>query len=127
MAIHILWVGFLMGMVTLGMQAWAIQNQNTHWQTMTFTLLCFSQLGHVMAIRSDWQSVFKTGVFSNKSMLAALLLTVALQFMIIYMPFFNTIFRTQTLTLFELAITLGLSSIVFWAVEVEKWVKSLNK
>ena len=127
MAIHILWVGFLMGVVTLGMQAWAIHNQETHWQTMAFTVLCFSQLGHVMAIRSDWKSIFKLGIFSNKSMLGAIIITVILQLMIIYMPFLNLVFKTQPLTYLELAITLAVSSIVFWAVEMEKWIKTFHK
>jgi Ca2+-transporting ATPase len=127
MAIHILWVGFLMGVVTLGMQACAIQNQETHWQTMAFTVLCFSQLGHVMAIRSDWKSIFKLGIFSNKSLLGAIAITVSLQLMIIYMPFLNLIFKTQPLTYLELAITLAVSSIVFWAVEMEKWIKTFHK
>lgn len=123
MAIHILWVGFLMGIVTLGMQAWAIQDGNSHWQTMAFTVLCFSQMGHVMAVRSERESIFKIGVFSNKPMLGALLLTVSLQLMIIYTPFFNNIFKTAPLTIYELGITILLSSIVFWAVEMEKMLK----
>nr|WP_315165790.1 cation-translocating P-type ATPase [uncultured Flavobacterium sp.] len=127
MAIHILWVGFLMGVVTLGIQAWAIHNQGAHWQTMAFTVLCFSQLGHVLAIRSDWQSFFKIGLFSNKPMLVALSITVALQLLIIYLPFCNEIFKTSPLTYFELAITLAASSIVFWAVEIEKWIKKQPK
>jgi len=127
MAVHILWVGFFMGAVALGMQAWAIHNENTHWQTMTFTVLCFSQMGHVMAIRSDKESVFKIGVFSNKPMIGALLITFMLQFMIIYVPFFNDIFKTQPLTMPELGITLAVSSIVFWAVEIEKWIKRIRK
>lgn len=128
MAWHILWVGFLMGVVTLAMQAWAIHGGNSHWQTMAFTVLCFSQMGHVMAIRSEGESIFKIGVFSNKPLLGALLLTVALQMMIIYTPFFNDIFRTQPLTFYELAITIAVSSVVFWAVEIEKWIKKrINK
>lgn len=122
MGTQILWVGFLMGITTLGIQYWSINSENTHWQTMAFTVLCFSQMGHVMAIRSERESLFKIGVFSNKPLLAALFLTVALQFMIIYVPFFNTIFKTQPLTVYELVITLAVSSIVFWAVEIEKWI-----
>jgi Ca2+-transporting ATPase len=120
---HILWVGLLMGIVTLSMQAFAIYLDDAHWQTMTFTVLCFSQLGHVMAIRSDHKSIFKTGIFSNVPMLFALLITVTLQLMVIYTPFFNEIFKTQPLTFKELAITLAVSSIVFWAVEAEKLIK----
>ncbi|SKB58914.1 cation-translocating P-type ATPase [Maribacter arcticus] len=126
MAIHILWVGFFMGSVTLGMQAWAIHHEHANWQTMAFTVLCFSQMGHVMAIRSDRESLFKIGVFSNKPMLVALLITFALQFMIIYVPFFNDIFKTQPLSLSELGITLAASVVVFWAVELEKWIKRIK-
>jgi Ca2+-transporting ATPase len=126
MAIHILWVGFLMGAVTIGIQAWAIYSVNTHWQTMAFTVLCFSQLGHVMVIRSERESIFKKGVFSNKPMLGALLITVILQFMIIYTPFFNGIFKTQPLSIYELLITIAVSCIVFCAVEFEKWMQRIN-
>lgn len=127
MALHILWVGFLMGVVTIGMQAYAIHYANTHWQTMAFTVLCFSQLGHVMVIRSGRDSIFKIGFFSNKPMVGALLITITLQFMIIYIPFFNEIFKTQPLTLNEVLLTLAISSIVFWAVEIEKWIKNTKR
>ncbi|NGY38030.1 cation-translocating P-type ATPase [Flavobacterium sp. XN-5] len=126
MAIHILWVGLLMGVVTLGIQAWAIHSEIVHWQTMAFTVLCFSQMGHVMAIRSTRESVFKIGFFSNKPMLISLLLTVSLQLIIIYTPFFNEVFRTQPLSYLELVITLAVSSIIFWAVEIEKWIFRRN-
>ncbi|OAB27211.1 Ca2+-transporting ATPase [Flavobacterium fryxellicola] len=127
MVVHILWVGFLMGVVTIGMQAYAIHVANSHWQTMAFTVLCFSQLGHVMVIRSNNDSIFKIGFFSNKPMIIALAITVSLQLMIIYSPLFNGIFKTQPLTLRELLVTLAVSSIVFWSVEIEKWLKNRNK
>ncbi|HSN47398.1 MAG TPA: calcium-translocating P-type ATPase, PMCA-type, partial [Flavobacterium sp.] len=119
---HILWVGFLMGITTLGIQYWAINTENPHWQTMAFTVLCFSQMGHVMAIRSERESLFTIGVFSNKPLLGALFLTVILQLILIYSPFFNAIFKTQPLFIYELAITFVVSSVVFWAVEIEKWI-----
>jgi Ca2+-transporting ATPase len=124
MAWHIVWVGLLMGIVTISMQAWAVRNADTHWQTMAFTVLCFSQLGHVLAIRSDRESIFKIGIFSNKPMLIALSVTVALQLMVVYVPFLNTVFKTHPLTLKELAIAVAVSSVVFWAVELEKVIKT---
>lgn len=127
MAFHILWVGFLMGAVTLGIQAWAIQQHITHWQTIAFTVLCFSQMGHVMAIRSQRYSLFKIGILSNTPLLLALLITVTLQLLIIYIPFCNVVFKTQPLTLFELTITVLASSLVFWAVEIEKWIFRRSK
>jgi Ca2+-transporting ATPase len=43
--------------------------------------------------------------------------------MIIYMPALNKIFKTQALSLKELALTLAVSSIVFMAVELEKYIR----
>jgi Ca2+-transporting ATPase len=123
MAWHILWVGLLMGLVTLGMQWYAIEHSGSHWQTMAFTVLCFSQLGHVLAIRSDHRSAFRGGWLSNKPMLFALAFTAGLQMMVIYVPFFNEVFRTHPLTAAELGLTLAVSSVVFWAVEMEKLFK----
>ena len=121
--IHILWVGFLIAIICVATQAYEMHIGNTKWQTMIFTILCISQLGHVMAIRSDWQSLFKQGIFSNMQLIGAVLLTIGLQLAVIYIPFLQDIFRTESLSLTELLLCFGLSSIVFWAVEIEKWVK----
>ncbi len=124
-ALHILWVGLLMAGVTLGIQAWAINNGNAHWQTMVFTVLSLSQLGHVMAIRSDKEFLFKQGVFSNMPLIAAITLTFILQMGVIYLPFANKIFKTYPLTINELLISLAAAAVVFHAVEIEKLVKRI--
>jgi Ca2+-transporting ATPase len=123
MAAHIMWVGFLMGAMSIFTQAWSINSgyQQAQWQTMVFTVLCLSQMGHVLAIRSERESLFKTGFFSNMPLLGAVLLTFALQMATIYVPLLNPIFKTAPLSGRELAITLMLSSVVFFAVEIEKW------
>jgi Ca2+-transporting ATPase len=123
LGVHILWVGLLMGAVCIGTQGWALQAGNEKWMTMVFTVLSISQMGHAMAIRSDWKSLFSQGVFGNKQLIGAVLLTLGLQMAVIYVPFLQDIFRTQALTITELLICIGLSSIVFWAVEMEKWIK----
>ena len=123
LGVHILWVGLLMGIVSIGMQAYAISTNNSHWQTMVFTVLCFSQMGHVFAIRSDSQSLFALGIFSNKPLIGVITLTFILQFATIYVPFLNPIFKTEPLSLNEILMTLGVSSIVFFAVEIEKIIK----
>ncbi len=118
---HLFWVGLLMGSVSIFAQAWFMKTGNTHWQTMVFTTLSLSQMGHVLAIRSERESLFKLGLFSNKPLLGAVLLTFVLQMATIYVPFLNPVFKTAPLSAVELFITLILSSIVFFAVETEKW------
>jgi Ca2+-transporting ATPase len=56
-------------------------------------------------------------------LLGAVALTIVLQMATLYLPAFNAVFKTQPLTLAELALSLGLSSVVFVAVEIEKAVK----
>ncbi len=120
---HIIWVGLLMAGITLGIQAWSVHTGNAHWQTMVFTVLSLAQLGHVMAIRSDHEFIYKKGFFSNRPLFGAVLLTMLLQLGVIYLPIGNQLFKTQPLSLEELAICVGLSAVVFHAVELEKWVR----
>ncbi|HDH04106.1 MAG TPA: cation-translocating P-type ATPase [Nitrospirae bacterium] len=124
---HLFWVGILMGSVSIFTQAWFINSADTHWQTMVFTVLSLSQMGHVLAIRSERESLFRLGLFSNKPLLGAVLLTFFLQMATIYVPVLNPIFRTAPLTAGELFITLALSSVVFIAVEIEKWRLRVKK
>ena len=123
LGIHAVWVGFLMAGIVLFVQAWAIRTEHAHWQTMVFTVLSLTQLGHVLAIRSEKESLFTIGLFSNKFLIGAVVLTFILQMATIYVPALNPIFKTEPLTLPELAFTLILSSVIFFAVEIEKLFK----
>jgi len=118
---HMIWVGMLMAGISLSAQAWAINN-NLHWQTIVFNVLCLSQMGHVLAIRSEKQSLFSIGIFSNKPLIGAVLIALLLQFIITYTPFLQPIFQTESLSLYEFVIVGAASSLVFFAVEIEKIV-----
>jgi Ca2+-transporting ATPase len=89
---------------------------------MVFTVLTLSQLGHVMAIRSERQSLFRQGIASNRHLLAAVVATLLLQLATIYVPALNAVLNTSPLTAAELAACLALSSLVFIAVEAEKFL-----
>jgi Ca2+-transporting ATPase len=79
-------------------------------------------MGNALAIRSEQDSLFKIGLLSNKPLLAAVLVTLGLQLAVVYIPFLQNIFTTQALSLGDLVICLLLSCVVFWAVELEKWL-----
>lgn len=119
---HILWVGLLIGGLSLLSQAWAYHTGSAHWQTIVFTVLIFCQLAHVLAIRSEKESLFTQGLLSNKLLLGAVAVTVALQLAVIYLPFLNPLFRTAPLSAGELALCFVLPVVVFIAVEIEKWL-----
>ena len=122
---HILGIGLLIAALCLGVQAWALSTGHAHWQTMVFTVLTLGQMAHVLAIRSERDPLWRIGIASNRPLLGAVLLTFALQMATIYVPALNPIFRTEPLSLMELAICLGASFIVYIAVEIEKfWRKN---
>jgi len=118
---HIVWVGLLMGGICLLTQGVAI-HMGWHWQTMVFTVLTLSQLGHALAVRSERDSLFALGLRSNMPLFLAVLFTLGLQLATIYLPVLNPFFKTEALDAVELAVCLGMSSVVFFAVEAEKWL-----
>lgn len=117
--LHMIWVGMLMAGIALSAQAWAISH-GLHWQTIVFNVLCLSQMGHVLAIRSENQSLFSIGIFSNKQLIVAVVIALLLQFVITYTPFLQPVFQTEALTLNEFLCVGVASSLVFFAVEIEK-------
>jgi Ca2+-transporting ATPase len=116
---HVVWVGLLMGLVSLGMGYLTWQTGWENWQTMIFTTLTLSQMGHALAVRSS-ESLFRAGLLSNKALLGAVLLTFGLQMAVIYVPFLQNLFKTDALSAGELLLSLVLSTVVLWAVELEK-------
>ena len=119
---HIVWVGLFVAGVSISAMAWAISRGVPYWQTIVFTVLTVSQLFHSLAVRSETESLFSLGLFSNLPMLGAVLLTLLFQFGVIYIPALNGIFHTQPLPFYDLVVCLLLSSLVLVAVEFEKWL-----
>jgi Ca2+-transporting ATPase len=114
---HILWVGlFITGLALLAV--WI--GHEGHWNTMIFLVVTFAQMAHVLVIRSEVETVWKRGIRSNPWLIGAILLTVGLTLLVVYVPVFQPIFKTQALELDELALCFGLSLLVIVAVEIEK-------
>lgn len=122
LGIHILWVGVLMGMVSIGTQGLFLRFSPEHWQTAVFTVLCLSQMGHVLSIRSEYESLFRQR--ANKPLFLAVGSTLCLQLATMYVPALNPIFKTTPLPLKELLVTILLSCVVFVAVEFEKRLRA---
>jgi len=117
--LHMIWVGILMAGVALSLQAWSIRN-GLHWQTIVFNFLCLSQLGHVLVIRRESQSLFSKALFSNKPLIVAVITALVLQLIITYTPYFQPIFKTEALSLQEFLIVGAASFLVVLVVETEK-------
>ncbi len=123
---HILIVGLLLGGTGLALGYWAWSNNvlaangAPAWNTMVFFFLTVAQMGHALGLRSHRESLFSMNIFGNKLLIGAVVTTIILQLIAVYLPFFNDIFNTAPLTLDQLLLCLVLSSVVFVGVEVEK-------
>lgn len=125
LGLDILWVGILMGVVSLGVGYWEfLRGLDTNtWRTMVFTTLTIAQMGNALAIRATHDSLWEIGLFSNRLMVIAVVTTFLLQMALIYVPFLQGIFDTVPLTGFQLAVSLVVSMTVLVAVEGVKWVR----
>ena len=117
---YLIRIGVLIGVLGLAVVL-LFPNDDPAWGTMIFTTLVFSQMGHALAIRSERDSVFSIGLFSNMAMVGAIGLTVVLQIALLYVPFLQDFFGTVPLTLEQFLIAVGLSMFTFAGVELDKW------
>jgi Ca2+-transporting ATPase len=90
---------------------------------MVFTTIVLSEMFYGLSIRSSLFSLFQIGIFSNRALLGAVVLTLLLQLAVIYLPFMNVIFETTPLTPQDLLVTVVFGLVLFAAVEIEKWIK----
>ena len=71
---------------------------------MVFTVLTFTHMVHVLAIRSETESLFTQGLRSNGPMTGAVALTLALQLATVDVPSLQPIFHTESLSAGERAL-----------------------
>ena len=132
----IIYIGVIMAIVTLigmdmhlsgglftdrSVDAIGHEAQMTEARTMGFTILVFAQLFNALSSRSHLQSAF-VGLFSNKWLWGAIGLSVALQLVVIYVPFLNGPFGTVALSPMAWVECICLAAIVLIASELRKIV-----
>ncbi|AKB75932.1 Cation-transporting ATPase, E1-E2 family [Methanosarcina lacustris Z-7289] len=93
-------------------------------QTMIFTLVVFSEMFNAFNWRSDRYSVFSLGLFTNKPLVYAVLTTVILQLIVVYIPFLQFAFRTVPLSLSELGSITALASTTLISMEIVKYLNA---
>jgi len=94
-----------------------------HVRTMVFTLLSFFQLWSAINARTNEESVFSAGLFSNRYLSAAIVVSILTQLLVIYHPFFNEAMKTVPLGFSDWALILGLSSSLFFIFEALKFLE----
>ncbi len=92
-------------------------------RTVTFTVMVAAQLVHAFNCRSDRWSLVQVGVATNRSLIWAVLVSLALQIAILAAPVMQSIFKVAPLPIqdWELMAAMGLVPLV--AMEVVKWLR----
>jgi P-type Ca2+ transporter type 2C len=122
-------IGLVLAIVTIAMMSWAYGYTRAtaggildadRWKTMVFTTLCLAQMGHALAIRSNTRLSIQINPFSNPFILISVVLTSLLQLLLIYVEPLRSFFGTHYLTVTELMVCIGFSSLIFIWIEIEK-------
>ena len=103
---QILVMGLIIGLISVGTGYWFWDGGtgSNAWQTMVFTMLTFCQMAYALCVRKQTESLFTQSWLGNPMLLLAIGVTLILQLILIYVPFFNTVFRTTPLRPAELGI-----------------------
>jgi len=133
MWLRIFLIGTLMAIGTLlvldaSLPGGMIEGEGTlrHGQTMAFTTLMMFQLFNVFNVRSTLRSAF-AGFFGNRWLLGAVGLSLALHWLVIYVPFLQNAFSTTGLGWGDWLFCTAVASSVLWLSEFGKWVQRAGR
>ncbi len=93
-------------------------------RTIAFTALITSELFRAQTVRSENTLLFKIGLFSNTYLVFGSLFSFIMMLIVIYIPTFNSIFKTVPLNLHHLLIVIAVSLLPTITAEITKIFKS---
>ncbi len=104
-------MALIMSMLTFAVFQWTLPAGLEKARTIAFTLMVALQWFYALNARSDRQSMFKLGFFSNRILIGGIAVAILLQIAVIYLPFLQNVFYTVPLTINDwgLIILLALS------------------
>ena len=121
--------GFVMACITLGVfafEVYVLHADLTKARTIAFAVLVLTQLIHAFNCQDITKSIFSIGFFTNTYLVGALLLSIGLLLIGIYLPFLNDIFGQEALHPIDWVYALGASLGIIIFNELLKWRKRLK-
>ena len=117
--------GFVIAVMTMIAFTIGYQDKNaTLASTMAFATLCLSRLVHGYNCKSKSPILFKKGFFNNKFLQGAFLIGFVLITLVVTMPFLQTMFKVQTLTIPQLFTVYGLALANLPIIQLLKWIRN---
>jgi P-type Ca2+ transporter type 2C len=126
MGYQILWMGSLITLIAmvLGGWIWFYEGPKAPWQSVLFTALAFAQIFQALGMRSSREHLWQVGLFSNPTLMGMIGLVFLLQLSVIYVPFLQSYFHTQALSLPLLLIIIGANALIL---VIAEGVKALGR
>ncbi|HLC74668.1 MAG TPA: cation-translocating P-type ATPase [Candidatus Nanoarchaeia archaeon] len=106
---------------------YASSNDLIHAQAAAFMTIAFFEFGQAFAARSTKFSSFTVGIFKNRYLVCAVLISAVICFAVIYIPtlqkiFFSTdVYKPMLLSISEVIIIIALSTLGFLVIEADKF------
>jgi len=125
MAYRIAIIGIVMAVGTL-LAFWIEYTETgnvTSARTVAFCTLVLFQLFYVFSARSEGRTVLDLGLGSNMKLVYAVIASLCLQMVVVYLPIFNEVFRTEPIGLSEWAIIIPIALSALILNEVWKLIK----
>jgi len=122
----IIWYPIIMTTVVLSLFYYTLSTTNNvlKAQTVAFLAISMSEMYQAFASRSIRYPSFKVGLFKNKYLVKAVLISVLVTVGTIYIPFMQDIFNTTPIPWLEFLGIVALSSIGFIYLEIAKGIKA---
>jgi Ca2+-transporting ATPase len=121
--LNVIFVGVVMtlGVIGIFLSEWDNGNFGKA-QTMAFITIAMFQVFSALNSRSRTKSVFTLGLFRNRYLILAVIVSVFLQVLAVHLPVLQTALGVVPLALYDWVKIVAVSSTVFIAVEVRKFI-----
>jgi len=125
---RIIMVGAIMLVGTFGLFEWFLSQGSDLDQARTVTVNAFvaMEIGYLFNCRFLKRPVIAVGIFSNRLLIIGVFSMVALQIAYTYLPAMNYVFQSSALSWQQWIVIVALGFVVYFIVEIEKWITSLS-
>jgi Ca2+-transporting ATPase len=118
-------VGVTIAIGTLGIFYFYLPQGVEMARTVSFTALVIFQLWNSLNCRSETRSFFSIDILTNRYLMLAIAVSFLLQGVILYIPFFEGLFRLIALSAYDWLAVLAVTSSVLIIIEVRKLASGL--
>ena len=121
---EMIFIGITISVMSLLVYGYSLKYEDeTTARTHVFTFLVFAELFRSFACRSETQTVFQLGLFSNMYHIAAVMIPMIFQISLHHFPLFQNVFKVTHIGWTECILFLILTLIPVSALEIRKFIK----